>query len=67
LLEALNGMQLSNFNMATEDMFRKFDINKDGVLEWFEIWSSVESVFSKIKAKQFSWKTSRDMSADEFK
>jgi len=53
--------------MATEDMFRKFDINKDGVLEWFEIWSSVESVFSKIKAKQFSWKTSRDMSADEFK
>jgi Ca2+-binding EF-hand superfamily protein len=48
-------------------MFKRFDINKDGVLEWGEIWDSIEPVYSKIKGKQYHWKTSNNTTAAEFK
>jgi Ca2+-binding EF-hand superfamily protein len=67
MLEALSDMQLVDQAQAAEEMFKKFDINKDGVLEWTEIWSSVEPIYSKIKGKMYHWKTTKDTTAAEFK
>ena len=48
-------------------MFERFDVNKDGVLDWDEIWFSCEPIYTMIRMKEFSWKATEETTADEFK
>jgi len=32
-----------------DDLFGRFDTNKDGLLDWNEIWTSMEPIEAKVK------------------
>jgi len=53
VLEAIQGLTCLMHSSEEHDeigaMFASFDKNKDGVLDWAEVWSSVEALHCKIE------------------
>lgn len=43
VLEALHGL-VAHDPDTIDNVFAKFDTNKDGLLDWNEIWASMESI-----------------------
>ncbi len=50
-----------------DSVFQNFDTNKDGVLSWDEVWTSMKPLLLKVEKKIFAWKATPDMSTDDFK
>ena len=42
ILEGLSGLELAKNESEITSLFENLDKNKDGVLEWGEIWPSIE-------------------------
>lgn len=67
MLEALDGLSLSQSTEELDSLFARFDANKDGKLDWKEIWTACLPIEAKILAKSYSWKATKDMSPEKFK
>jgi len=67
VLEALDGLSLAQNAEELDSLFARFDANRDGKLDWNEVWAAVHPIESKILAKSYSWKATKDMSAEKFK
>ena len=67
LLQSMTGLQLAESKESIDQLFQRFDKNKDGKLDWSEIWAAVEPIQTKIQSKKFSWEAKPGMSADDFK
>jgi len=48
VLEALHGL-VAHDPTTIDDLFTKFDTNKDGLLDWNEIWASMETIEKALK------------------
>ena len=66
VLEAISGLNIAQSNQTVGEMFTRFDANKDGKLDWDEIWTSIQPLQAKIKAKAFKWTMEPTIEAVEF-
>ena len=48
LLQALEGLNFRNHDLAMANLFEEFDRNKDGVLSWDEIWRPLITIKAKV-------------------
>jgi Ca2+-binding EF-hand superfamily protein len=64
LAEAVGSMPFAEPENVMEGMFERFDINKDGVLSWEEIFVSVQPILAMIRMKEFSWHATADTTAE---
>lgn len=67
LLAAIKELKISDFQESVDQLFTRFDANKDGKLDWGEVWTAVEPIQTKIQAKKFAWSAKPGMSAADFK
>ena len=49
ILEALHNHPLGSKEDDVHDLFGKLDKNKDGVLQWEEVWSSFENMSARCR------------------
>lgn len=48
LLQALEGLNFRDHDLAMANLFAEFDRNKDGVLSWDEVWRPLISIKAKV-------------------
>lgn len=44
-----------------------FDTNKDGRLDWDEVWNKMAPIISRIRSKNFEWTAHHNIKANEFR
>jgi Ca2+-binding EF-hand superfamily protein len=49
VLEAINGLNIDDEEDDIGAMFGRFDKNKDGILDWNEIWDAIKPLHAKLK------------------
>ena len=49
MIECASGLPLGNEGEDIVAMFERFDANKDGTLDWTEIWASCSPLQAKLK------------------
>jgi len=60
-------MQGVNFDGDTlGNQFKNFDTNKDGVLDWSEVWNMMHPLEHAMKEKDYAWEMTPTMTSDEF-
>lgn len=66
VLEAMQGVSFSGGDNTIAQQFHGFDTNKDGVLDWDEIWAMMHHLETAMKEKEYSWIMTPTMTTDEF-
>ena len=51
ILEACEGLELLEHDEEMSAMFERFDVNKDGKLDWTEIWACIQPLQAVINAQ----------------
>jgi Ca2+-binding EF-hand superfamily protein len=49
VLEAINGLSIADDEDDVGAMFARFDKNKDGILDWSEIWEAIKPLHAKLQ------------------
>lgn len=60
MLQASDTLNLTAEDKSIDQVFSNFDINKDGVLAWEEIWAAMEPLRVTVEWK---WKMTEGMQA----
>lgn len=64
IMQAMTNLKVDKASHTVTEIFTNFDINKDGKLDWDEIWASMEPLEMKIKNREFTWEGSPTMTPD---
>ena len=67
VLEAVSSIPLADHATTFDELFQRFDANRNGSLSWEEVWDSCEPILAKIKQKEYAWAAHKGMDKDDFK
>jgi Ca2+-binding EF-hand superfamily protein len=62
----MEGLKLARNETAVEELFKKFDQNKDGKLDWEEVRNNFEPVKAQMASKAFYWHVTPSLTCDEY-
>jgi Ca2+-binding EF-hand superfamily protein len=66
VLDSLRGVPFANSKEEMEALFKRFDKNNDGVLDWDEVWESMKPLQKLLAAKKFDWKMDPQTTVEDF-